>query len=127
MLAILNIGGQEMLVLLVLGLLIFGRRLPEVGRSLGKTVAQLRRGLQDFKDQIDRDEDIRDIKSTVRELKREVRTPRVMTDPGGMLRDLTDEALATPGPDAAKVDAPKPEGAGTGPDAGTDADAGVRT
>ena len=28
-------GGAEWIILLVLGLLIFGRRLPEVGRSLG--------------------------------------------------------------------------------------------
>lgn len=117
MVAFLNIGGQEMLVLLVIGLLIFGRRLPEVGRSLGRTLGQLRRGLQEFKDQMERDEDIREIKTTVRDLERELRAPRVLTDPGGMLRNLTDEALATPGPESP---APKAGGqaAGEGPSPG---------
>src|SRR5689334_4890954 len=40
-----NIGAWEALVLLALGLLIFGRRLPEVGRSLGKGIVEFRRGL----------------------------------------------------------------------------------
>ena len=58
----------EWVVLLVVGLLIFGRRLPEVGKSLAKTVAQFRRGLQDFKRDMDKDEDLKYIKSTVTEL-----------------------------------------------------------
>ena len=33
-------GGYEWIILLVLGLLIFGRRLPEVGRSLGKSIVE---------------------------------------------------------------------------------------
>jgi len=35
--AFFGLGGQEMLLLLVLGVLLFGRKLPEIGRSLGKT------------------------------------------------------------------------------------------
>ncbi|MDA0214936.1 MAG: twin-arginine translocase TatA/TatE family subunit [Planctomycetota bacterium] len=32
-------------ILLVLGLLIFGRRLPELGRSVGKTIVEFKKGL----------------------------------------------------------------------------------
>ncbi|RLS87557.1 MAG: twin-arginine translocase TatA/TatE family subunit [Planctomycetota bacterium] len=35
------------MVLLVLGLLIFGRRLPEVGKSLGQGIKEFKRGLKD--------------------------------------------------------------------------------
>jgi sec-independent protein translocase protein TatA len=41
-----NPFGIEM-VLLVLGLLIFGRRLPEVGKSLGQGIKEFKRGLKD--------------------------------------------------------------------------------
>jgi len=38
-------SGWELAVLLVLGLLIFGRRLPELGRSVGKTIVEFKKGL----------------------------------------------------------------------------------
>jgi sec-independent protein translocase protein TatA len=34
-----GLGMQEVLVLCALGLLLFGRKLPDLARSLGKTVA----------------------------------------------------------------------------------------
>lgn len=38
-------SGWELGILLVLGLLIFGRRLPELGRSVGKTIVEFKKGL----------------------------------------------------------------------------------
>ncbi len=38
-------SGMELAVMLVLGLLIFGRRLPELGRSVGKTIVEFKKGL----------------------------------------------------------------------------------
>ena len=46
-------GGYEWIILLVLGLLIFGRRLPEVGRSLGKSIVEFKKGIRDVKDDVD--------------------------------------------------------------------------
>lgn len=48
-----NIGGWEWLVILTLGLLLFGRRLPEVGRSLGRGIVEFRKGLQGIEDEIE--------------------------------------------------------------------------
>ena len=38
-------SGWELGILLVLGLLIVGRRLPELGRSVGKTIVEFKKGL----------------------------------------------------------------------------------
>lgn len=46
-------GGSEWIILLVLGLIIFGRRLPEVGRSLGKSIVEFKRGIKGIEDEID--------------------------------------------------------------------------
>jgi sec-independent protein translocase protein TatA len=46
-------GGTEWVVLLVIGLLIFGRRLPEVGRSLGRGIVEFKRGIRGIEDEIE--------------------------------------------------------------------------
>jgi sec-independent protein translocase protein TatA len=46
-------GGWEWIVLLVLGLLIFGRRLPEVGRSLGRGIVEFKKGIKGIEDEIE--------------------------------------------------------------------------
>jgi sec-independent protein translocase protein TatA len=46
-------GGGEWFVLLLIGLLVFGRRLPEVARNLGRTVNEFKKGLRDFQDSAD--------------------------------------------------------------------------
>jgi len=45
-------GGAEWIVLLVIGLLIFGRRLPEVGRSLGRGIVEFKRGVKGIDEEI---------------------------------------------------------------------------
>jgi len=53
-LAILGLpGGGEWIILLVLGLLIFGRRLPEVGRSLGKGIVEFKKGIKGIEDDVE--------------------------------------------------------------------------
>jgi sec-independent protein translocase protein TatA len=54
-----HLGGWEILILAALGLLIFGRRLPEVGRSLGKGIVEFKKGLQGVEDEIDKAADER--------------------------------------------------------------------
>ena len=48
-----NIGMTELIVLAVLGLLIFGRRLPEVGRGLGRSIVEFRKGLKGIEDDVE--------------------------------------------------------------------------
>lgn len=47
-----GLGGPELLILLALGVMFFGRKLPDLGRSIGSTVTQFRRGLAGVEDEI---------------------------------------------------------------------------
>ena len=46
-------GWAEMVLIAGVGLLIFGRRLPEVGRSLGKGIVEFKRGLRGIEDEVE--------------------------------------------------------------------------
>jgi sec-independent protein translocase protein TatA len=48
-------GGTEWIVILVIGLLLFGRRLPEVGRSIGQGIKEFKKGLKDTEDEVKRE------------------------------------------------------------------------
>jgi sec-independent protein translocase protein TatA len=47
-----GLGGQEMILLLVLGILLFGRKLPELGRSVGKTLVEFKKGMKGIEDDV---------------------------------------------------------------------------
>ena len=46
-------GHGEWIILLILGLLIFGRRLPEVGRSIGRSIVEFKKGIKGIEDDIE--------------------------------------------------------------------------
>ncbi len=49
-----SIGGPELIVIFLVALLIFGpRKLPELGRAIGKGLAEFRRAAADLKDTLD--------------------------------------------------------------------------
>ena len=45
-------SGFEWLIIAGIGLLIFGKRLPEVGKSLGQGIVQFKKGLKGVEDEI---------------------------------------------------------------------------
>jgi sec-independent protein translocase protein TatA len=45
-------GPLEWAIIGVIALLLFGRRLPEVGRSLGKGIVEFKKGLKDVGDEV---------------------------------------------------------------------------
>jgi len=47
-----GLGMGEIIVLLILGVLLFGKRLPEVGRSVGKMIVDFKRSMQGFEDSL---------------------------------------------------------------------------
>ena len=58
----LPIGLPEILVILLVAVVLFGGKLPETARSLGKTWREFQKGFQDLREQVSLDEDLRDIK-----------------------------------------------------------------
>lgn len=45
-------GFQEWIIIGAIGLLIFGKRLPEVGRSLGKGIVEFKKGLKGIEEDV---------------------------------------------------------------------------
>ena len=46
-------GPMEMLIIGIIAVLLFGKRLPEVGRSLGKGIVEFKKGIRGIEDGID--------------------------------------------------------------------------
>ena len=51
-----GIGYSELIVLAVVAVILFGRKLPEVARNVGNSYAQFRKGLSEIQNSIDIDE-----------------------------------------------------------------------
>ena len=65
-----NLGFPEMIFLFFLALLIFGpKKLPEVGRQIGKALNEFKRASNEFRSQIE---------SEIANLERETSTPQVL-------------------------------------------------
>ncbi|MCA9102715.1 MAG: twin-arginine translocase TatA/TatE family subunit [Pirellulales bacterium] len=47
-----TIGNWELMVILIIAVLLFGKRLPEVGRSLGKGLVEFKKGIKGIEDEV---------------------------------------------------------------------------
>ena len=47
-------GPLEIIIILVVALLLFGRRLPEIARSMGKSLTEFKRGMKETTDEIEK-------------------------------------------------------------------------
>jgi len=45
-------GPMEMMIILGIAVLLFGKRLPEVGRSLGKGIVEFKKGVRGIEDEV---------------------------------------------------------------------------
>jgi len=48
-----HLGWMEILIILGLGVVLFGKRLPEVGRYLGKGIVEFKKGLKGIEDDVE--------------------------------------------------------------------------
>ena len=97
------IGMPEMIVIFVIALIIFGpRKLPELGKSLGKSIAEFKRASNDLKNTLDeeiRSEELAEARKSA-EIPRAVSTPTVAPAPPEGVTAPRDEEHTTPRVDA---------------------------
>jgi Tat protein translocase TatB subunit len=107
-----SIGGPEVILLFIAALLLFGpRRLPEIGRTLGKTVADFRRATNDFRANLEREVRMEELKDAIRPIET---APRPEALARGVLLEVTSSVVpaspAEPEPPATSTDTPAIDG-----------------
>jgi len=60
-----SISGTEIIVILALALLLFGpRRLPQIGKTIGRAMSEFRKATQDFKTSLEQEVDVEELRKT---------------------------------------------------------------
>ncbi len=71
-----NIGFPELIIIFALALLIFGpKKLPEVGRSLGRALREFRKTSDEIKEKLEEEiqaDDFKEIKTEIDEFKKDL-------------------------------------------------------
>jgi TatA/E family protein of Tat protein translocase len=120
-----SLGMPELLLILVIALIVFGpKKLPEVGRSLGKAMREFKRTTEDIKGKFEEQinaEEFKDIKSGFDDIKTEIKSvvemPAEIKDLGkdlnAPLTDPTPPAVEpAPAAGATRVETPAPAQSG---------------
>ncbi len=61
MLAFINMGGLEWTVVLIVAVLIFGRRLPEIAKGMGKSLTEFKKGVKEAQTEVTNAADIDEV------------------------------------------------------------------
>jgi Sec-independent protein translocase protein TatA len=105
----LNLGFTEIVLIAIVAILVFGKRLPEVATQTFRQVAKLRRGLEDLRRESGLDRELRDVRGALNDLAREASIPP--SSPAGTAwRERAEPRLVEPEPPAQ----PKREAPGEG-------------
>src|SRR5512145_10379 len=95
-----TLGGPELFLIFVVALIVFGpRKLPEIGKSLGKMMGEFRRASNDFRSTIESEVEAEKIRDSLR-----IEPPKV--EPIPPARALAAEAGSSPPEPAADASSP---------------------
>lgn len=61
-------GGWEWIVILIVAVLIFGRRLPEIARGIGKSLTEFKKGIKDAQNEVENASEIEDTRREIKEV-----------------------------------------------------------
>lgn len=104
-----NIGFGELLLVVIVALLVFGRRLPEVAGQAGSQIAKLKRSLEDLRQESGIDQEVRRMQDEIRKARDVI--PRNLSI-GEMARmastEIEKRVQANELADAAEKEAPSP-------------------
>lgn len=73
----------ELLVVLVIALLIFGRRLPDIARSMGKSLTEFKKGINEAKET--KDEFVNDVKEMGDDVAKEAKSAASLDEPDDIM------------------------------------------
>jgi sec-independent protein translocase protein TatA len=73
----------ELLVVLVIALLIFGRRLPDIARSMGKSLTEFKKGINEAKET--KDEFVNDVKEMGDDVAKEAKNAAGLDEPDDIM------------------------------------------
>jgi len=65
-------GPLELIIILVIAVLLFGRRLPEIARGLGKSMTEFKKGINEVEET--KDELVNDVREMGNEVAKEVKS-----------------------------------------------------
>jgi Tat protein translocase TatB subunit len=112
-----SLGGSELLLILVLALLLFGpRRLPQIGRTIGRAMAEFRKATNDLRSSLEhevRSDEIGQVRSGIESLNRDLNEAADSVSP----RRIVERAIrgeTGPGRSAPVAPEPPPMRPGTG-------------
>jgi Tat protein translocase TatB subunit len=106
-----TLGGPELFVIFVVALIVFGpRKLPEIGKSLGKMMSEFRRASNDFRSTIESEVEAEKIRESMR-----IEPPKVTPAPPSYASETPDPGYGpSPGPVAPEGATPEADRTGEG-------------
>lgn len=69
-----GIGMPEMILILVIGLIVIGpKKLPDLAKALGRAIGEFKKATSDFKDSIEMDYELKDVKKTFNDINSDIK------------------------------------------------------